>query len=132
MGVYLGGNLIEQIKSDEKASESLGEILGLLSAKFEIGKIIYANGPGSFMGLKVAYLTLCTFCVARGLEFYGVDGFALNGAKPIRANKNMSFVLKNGAISLQRVEPHEFELPISLDGLELIADALPNYVIDAV
>ena len=57
MGVYLGGNLIEQIKSDEKASESLGEILGLLSAKFEISKIIYANGPGSFMGLKVAYLT---------------------------------------------------------------------------
>ena len=40
MGVYLGGNLIEQIKSDEKASESLGEILGLLSAKFEINKII--------------------------------------------------------------------------------------------
>lgn len=84
------------------------------------------------MGLKVAYLTLCTFCIARGIEFYGVDGFSLNGFRPIRANKNMSFVLKNNKISLQKIEPCEFELPKSLDGLKLIADALPNYVIDAV
>lgn len=110
----------------------MGEILGSISAKFDISRIIYANGPGSFMGLKVAYLTLCTFCITRGIEFYGVDGFSLNGARPIRANKNMSFVLENGVISLQKVKPCEFELPLNLDGLELVADALPNYVIDAV
>nr|WP_236862092.1 glycoprotease [Campylobacter sp. S0112] len=84
------------------------------------------------MGLKVAYLTLCTFCIARGLELYGVDGFSLNGFRPIRANKNMSFVLENSKISLQKIEPCEFELPKKLDGLDLMADALPNYVIDAV
>ncbi|ARR02920.1 N6-L-threonylcarbamoyladenine synthase, TsaB subunit [Campylobacter vicugnae] len=103
-----------------------------LDSKYKINKIIYANGPGSFMGLKVAYLTLCTFCIARGLELYGVDGFSLNGFRPIRANKNMSFVLENSKISLQKIEPCEFELPKKLDGLNLMADALPNYVIDAV
>ncbi|MBQ8609388.1 MAG: glycoprotease [Campylobacter sp.] len=123
---------MEQIQSDEKASEILTIAIANLDSKYKINKIIYANGPGSFMGLKVAYLTLCTFCIARGLELYGVDGFSLNGFRPIRANKNMSFVLENSKISLQKIEPCEFELPKKLDGLDLMADALPNYVIDAV
>ena len=70
------------------------------------------------------------------LVIYGVAGKSSAGNTGLLLQNlgfvALYFVLKNGAISLQRVEPYEFELPISLDGLELIADALPNYVIDAV
>ncbi|MCR8696009.1 MULTISPECIES: glycoprotease [Campylobacter] len=132
IGVYFEGNLIEKIISDDKASEALGQIISDLDSRYEIDRIIYANGPGSFMGLKVAYLTLCVFCVVRNIKFYGIDGFSLNGFKPIRANKNMSFVLKDGKINLEKIEHCELELPSNLDGFDLIVDALPNYVIDAV
>jgi peptidase, M22 family len=54
------------------------------------------------MGLKVAYVILKTFSLAKGCEFYAVSGFSLNGGQAIRANKNLSFVLKNGEISLEK------------------------------
>ena len=76
MGVYLDGNLIEEIESQDKASQALIEIISDLDSRYEIDRIIYANGPGSFMGLKVAYLIICVFCLRRDIEFYGVDGFS--------------------------------------------------------
>ena len=132
MGAYLDGNLIEEIESQDKASQALIEIISDLDSRYEIGRIIYANGPGSFMGLKVAYLIICVFCLSRDIEFYGVDGFSLNDFKPIRANKNMSFVFENNKIILGKIEPCELKLPQNLAALKLIANALPNYVIDAV
>ncbi|WP_107848307.1 glycoprotease [Campylobacter concisus] len=118
--------------TDEHVSEALIKILENLSSKFNITKIIYANTPGSFMGLKVAYVILKTFSLAKGCEFYAVSGFSLNGGEAIRANKNLSFVLKEGEISLEKVEPVRFVLPLNLDELKLNSDTLPNYIIQAV
>ena len=84
------------------------------------------------MGLKVAYVILKTFSLAKGCEFYAVSGSSLNGGQAIRANKNLSFVLKNGEISLEKVEPVRFVLPLNLDELKLNSDTLPNYIIQAV
>ena len=43
---------------------NMEQIIGVISMlDYEKDKIIYANGPGSFMGLKVAYLTLCALIV---------------------------------------------------------------------
>ncbi|WP_180997755.1 glycoprotease [Campylobacter concisus] len=118
--------------TDEHVSEALIKILENLSSKFNITKIIYANTPGSFMGLKVAYVILKTFSLAKGCKFYAVSGFSLNGHQAIRANKNLSFVLKDGKISLEKVEPVGFRLPLNLDELKLNSDTLPDYIIQAV
>ena len=66
VGVYKDGVKFDEITTDEHVSEALIKILDNLSSKFNITKIIYANTPGSFMGLKVAYVILKTFSLASG------------------------------------------------------------------
>ena len=63
VGVYgENGALLEQISSEEKSDVSLVKIMDeiLNGGEFNLQKIIYANGPGSFMGVKVAYVVLKT------------------------------------------------------------------------
>lgn len=120
--------------SDKKSDESLIEILNKLTneQKLQISKIIYANGPGSFIGTKVSYIVLKTFSMVKECEFYAISGFELNGNGAIKANKALSFVKTGDEILLQKAEPKEFELPLNLDVLNLNLDTLPNYVIQAV
>lgn len=120
--------------SDKKSDESLIEILNELTneQKLQISKIIYANGPGSFMGTKVSYIILKTFSMVKECEFYAISGFELNGNGAIKANKALSFAKIGDEILLQKAEPKEFELPLNLDVLNLNLDTLPNYVIQAV
>ena len=131
MGVYEDGVLAREISSEEHASEGLVRILRTF--KFEIDGIIYANGPGSFMGLKVAYVILRTFCLAKNIKFEAVSGFELNGGAPIRANKAFCFVRgENGGVKLAKAQAGEFRLPPTLSNLNKSEDVLPNYVIGAV
>lgn len=115
-----------------QASEELIEILYSLEKKYKPNSIIYANGPGSFMGLKVAYVILKTYTIAKNIKFQAVSAFELNNFGPIRANKNFSFVYENGDINLKKVQAADFALPKKLNLLNLSDDTLPNYVIDAV
>ena len=125
---------MEQISSEEKSDVSLVKIMDeiLNGGKFNLQKIIYANGPGSFMGVKVAYVVLKTISIVKECKFYAVSGFELNGGTPIRANKNLSFVDTPDGIKLQKVQAGEFGLPQNLAVLNLNLDTLPNYVIQAV
>lgn len=148
-GVYQDGTLSDTITSQEPASQALAKILSQLLAKHKITKIIYANGPGSYMGLKVAYVMLKSYCIVKGIELYGVSGYELNQGAPIRASKTMSFVRtrKNKSseqgtslgitqdgyeISLQNCAPGEFSLPLNLNSLKLSSDNLPQYFTKAV
>ena len=108
----------------------MDEILN--DGQFNLQKIIYANGPGSFMGVKVAYVVLKTISIVKECEFYAVSGFELNGGAPIRANKNLSFVDMPEGVKLQKAQAGEFCLPQNLGVLNLNYDTLPNYVIQAV
>lgn len=126
--------MIKDIKSDKKSDEALVEILDqILNADdYRISKIIYANGPGSFMGTKVSYIVLKTLSIIKDCEFYAVSGFELNGNMPIRANKALSFVKFGDEIRLEKAEAGNFSLPSNLDVLNLNFDTLPNYIIQAV
>ncbi|MBR8461906.1 glycoprotease [Campylobacter sp. faydin G-24] len=132
IGLYKNGEKFDSIVSQEHVSEALVEVLDELNNKFNIQKIIYANTPGSFMGLKVAYVILKTFSIVKGCEFYAVSGFDLNDNAPIKANKFLSFVNSVDGVSLQKTKPKEFKLPLNLYSLKLNSDTLPNYVIQAV
>ena len=132
IGVYEDDKLIETLSYDEHASDALITALSHLSKKYNFSKIIYANTPGSFMGLKVAYVTLKSYCVAKDCKLYGVSGFELNEGGAIRANKSFCFVLENGEVVLKKSEPCSFVLPQNLQNLNLSLNSEPIYHIDAV
>lgn len=132
VGIYCDDCLIENLSSDKKVGDFLIEVFDEILSKYEIQEIIYANGPGSFMGIKLAYVILKTICIVKECKMYCVSGFELNRQKPIRANKNISFVLKNNEILLQKAKPGEFTLPLNLSDLNKSDDILPNYFIAAV
>lgn len=132
IGLYENGIKFKEISTDERTSEALVVLLDEISSEYKIEKIIYANTPGSFMGLKVAYVILKTFSIVKECEFYAVSGFELNGNSPIRANKALCFVNENGEVKLKKAEPKGFLLPQNLEKLNLNSDTLPHYNIEAV
>ena len=131
-GIYQNGELKQSLSSDKPSSEAITELLAELKKQYKITKIIYANGPGSFMGLKVAFVALSVFAGVYGCEFGAVSGFSLNGNAPIAAKKGFSFVLNDDKISLEPVLGVSASLPKSLKNLSISTDALPNYVLEAV
>ena len=100
--------------------------------ELEISRLIYANGPGSFMGIKVAYVIFKTISIVKKCEFCAVSGFELNKNQPIRANKMLSFVLLDGKITLKKLPAVSFKLPSNLLNLKLNNDTLPDYVISEI
>ncbi|TQR31285.1 glycoprotease [Campylobacter sp. MIT 99-7217] len=132
LGVYKDELLFEKYQSDERASEFLPKILQNLLEKYSLEKLIYANGPGSFMGIKISFLCFQTLSIVKNIPMFAVSGFELNGFKPISANNQLCFVYENKQISLQKAAGAEFFLPDHLSCLNLSEDILPFYFIDAV
>ncbi|QKF86665.1 N6-L-threonylcarbamoyladenine synthase, TsaB subunit [Campylobacter blaseri] len=84
------------------------------------------------MGIKVSYIILKTFTLAKNCHIYAVSGFDFNDNNPIKANKHFSFVLENSKIKLKKIEPVELKLPNTLLNLNKSDDILPSYNIEAV
>ncbi|HBD8802543.1 TPA: tRNA threonylcarbamoyladenosine biosynthesis protein TsaB, partial [Campylobacter jejuni] len=100
IGIYQDDKLIKTYKSEEKASEFLPKILDELLKEYDFTSLIYANGPGSYMGIKISYVSLSTLSIVKNIPLFAVSAFELNGYKPISANKNFCFVYKEGEIYL--------------------------------
>ncbi|WP_326833057.1 glycoprotease [Campylobacter portucalensis] len=132
MAIYENNQFLKKITSDNKASDFLIEIMDKILKEYDVKELIYLNGPGSFMGIKVAYIILKTISLVKEIPFFAVSGFDLNGNKPIKANKNLSFVKENDKILLKKVEACDFKIPLNLLELNKISDTTPNYVIEAV
>lgn len=107
-------------------------LLAQILAEFECEKLIYANGPGSYMGIKISYLSLKTLSVVKNLPLFAVSAFELNDYAPIRANNALCFVYEKGKISLQKAVAGEFALPPTLSKLNLQSDNAPFYFLNAV
>ncbi|EKB9570553.1 tRNA threonylcarbamoyladenosine biosynthesis protein TsaB [Campylobacter jejuni] len=132
IGIYQDDKLIKTYKSEEKASEFLPKILDELLKEYDFTSLIYANGPGSYMGIKISYVSLKTLSIVKNIPLFAVSAFELNGYKPISANKNFCFVYKEGEICLEQHIPAEFFLPKNLQELKLNNDNLPFYFLDAI
>lgn len=132
LGIYENQRLIKSYESEEKADRFVPKILQVLLKDFEFSSLIYANGPGSFMGIKISYVSLRTLSLVKNIPLFAVSAFELNGFKPISANKNLCFVWKDSKIVLERNTPAEFFLPKNLQELNLKNDNLPFYFLDAV
>ena len=135
IGVYKDNELIETIESHEHSSEVLAGIFKSLLRKYEIEHIIYANGPGSFMAIKVSFIFLRTLCIVKKIPLLATDAFYFNNNAPIKAVGKLYFVKNTNAIetvTLLEAPLMEFRLPQQLKLEDFSSESAPFYGIGAV
>lgn len=137
IGIYKNGILNETIEDSGKTSDILPYTLNEILKKTSIDEIIYVNGPGSYMSIKIAYIFLKTLSITLNIPFLAISGFDVNGNSPIKALGQKYFVLTNNKeINVQFLEVNEqvnnFALPEKIDYSLCFEDTLPNYQLPAV
>ena len=135
IGIYEDNMLIETIESSGKSSDVLPTIFQDLIKKYTIEKLFYANGPGSFMAIKVAYIFLKSLSILKDIPLFATDAFYFNKNEPIKAIGKLHFVKVASEIKTQKLEtvPEvNFSLPDVLDYSEFSKNATPLYLIGAV
>lgn len=135
LGVYEEGRLIDTISSDLKTSEILLPLIKECLDRYDISRIIYTRGPGSYMAIKLTYIMLKTIEIVQGIECVGCSGFALNGGEPIKAIGNLYFIKEKETIITKKYEQAinvKFTLPQSIHDLELDEESTPEYILPAV
>ncbi len=135
IGVYRDGVLIEEIEKDEKTSEILLKVLMDIRSRYDYEHIIYTNGPGSYMAIKLTYITLRSLEILKDIKFSSCDAFSLNNQNPIKAMGKLYFIKDKGKIVTKvfdEVLKQEFKLPKELSEITLLDSNLPLYIIPAV
>jgi len=135
VGIYEDKKLIKTIKSDEKSSEILATIYDDIFKTYNVEKLFYANGPGSFMAIKVAYIFLKSLSILKDIPLFATDAFYFNQNQPIKAIGKLFFVKIFSEIKTQKLETvpmMEFNLPDMLEYREFSTNTTPLYGIGAV
>ena len=135
IGIYENKELLETISSDEKSSEILPSIYETIFEKYSVKTLLYVNGPGSFMAIKVAYIFLKSLSILKQVPLFATDVFKFNKNSPIKAIGKLYFVKISSEIKTQKFEEAPqgtIELPKHLRYNEFSTDAAPLYVIGAV
>jgi len=135
IGIYKDTALVETIKSEERSSEILPALFKDILARYDIKNIVYANGPGSFMAIKVSYIFLRTLCIVKNITLLATDAFYFNNNTPIKAVGKLYFVKNSNAIEtvvLKDAPVMEFTLPQELKLNDFTTESAPFYGIGAV
>lgn len=135
IGVYQDGRLIESIENEGKTSDVLLQILMDLSQKYNYSRVIYTSGPGSYMAIKLTYITLRTLEVLEKISFDACEAFELNAQNPIKAMGKLYFIKENNTIITKKFDEaleQRFELPSMLSEVTILDDNKPLYILPAV
>lgn len=135
IGVYENDNLVESISKEGMTSDILPMLFKDILDRYDISELLYVNGPGSYMAIKVAYIFLKTISITNKIALRACDGFEFNGNSPIKALGKKYFIKKDGSILIDFLKDEEikgFELPKKLDKLVFSDDSLPTYNLPAV
>ena len=137
VGIYRDDLLIKEIEKDGMTSDVLPFIFEKLLKQYDINKILYVNGPGSFMAIKVGYIFLKTLSITNDIILKACNGFIFNNNSPIKAlGKKYFFIDKNDEIYLDFLKDdtiqEEFKLPKKIDKNIGSANNLPSYNLPAV
>jgi len=135
IGIYENSRLIDTIMSHKKSSDILPLIFEELLQTYDVKKLFYANGPGSFMAIKVAYIFLKSLSVLKNIQLFATDAFKFNNNTPIKAIGKLCFVKISSEIKTQKLEivpEANFKLPDVLDYNEFTTNTTPLYMIGAV
>jgi tRNA A37 threonylcarbamoyladenosine modification protein TsaB len=135
VGIYEDKELIDSVITEEKSSDILPVIYEQLTALYDIKQIFYANGPGSFMAIKISYIFLKSIAILKKIPFFATDAFYFNKNQPIKAVGKLYFVKTSDMIETKKFdEPivSNFELPKFLNQDDFDIDTVPKYCIGAV
>lgn len=137
IGIYENNVLIDSIKNEGKTSDVLPLIFDELLQKYTISNIYYANGPGSYMAIKISYIFLKTLSITKKIPLKAVSGFVFNDNSPIKAlGKKYFFNGQDDKITIDFIEDLEelkdFKLPNDISNISFSEDTLPNYHLPAV
>ena len=135
IGIYEDGKLLETIESREKSSDVLPLIFKDIFKKYTPQNLFYANGPGSFMAIKVAYIFLKSLSILKKIPLFAIDAFYFNENQPIKAIGKLYFVKIASEIKTQKLDtvPEvNFQLPCRLNHEEFSTNTTPLYMIGAV
>jgi hypothetical protein len=133
--VYEDDVLINTFSSDLKTSEILLPTIMDLLNEYDISEIIYTRGPGSYMAIKLTYITLKTIELVKNINCAGCSGFALNDGQAIKAIGNLYFIKEKETIMTKKFEQPVsvvFTLPQSIQDLEIDEESTPEYILPAV
>ncbi len=129
------GRCVQTFYKEGKCSEVLPPLLHEILYSYRLKAIYYANGPGSFMAIKITYVMAKTVSVALDIPLYATDAFAFNGGRPIKAIGNSCFIKKEGKIIVKpdcSGEASSFSLPQKLERSLFSRQSEPLYVLPAV
>ena len=135
IGIYENNKLIDTIVSSEKSSDVLPSIFKKIFDTYSVEKLFYANGPGSFMAIKVAYIFLKSLSILKKIPLFATDAFYFNQNQPIKAIGKLCFVKIDSEIETQKLEivpESKFTIPDVLDYNEFSNESMPLYSIGAV
>lgn len=135
IGIYKENKLYKTIKTTEKSSEILPIIFKEILQEYKINRIFYANGPGSFMAIKIAYIFLKSLSILNKIPLYATDAFYFNNNMPIKAIGKLYFVKIASEIKKQKFEeiPESvFALRETLEIDDFSTNTTPLYSIGAV
>ena len=135
VGVYKENQLIETFSSAKKTSEVLLPLIMECLDKYNISKIIYVRGPGSYMAIKLTYIILKTIEITKAIECLGCSGFSVNDNQPIKAIGNLYFIKEKETIITKKFEQlvkPNFCLPQCIENLKIDKQSTPEYILPAV
>ncbi|MCD6259957.1 MAG: hypothetical protein J7J31_10200 [Helicobacteraceae bacterium] len=136
IGIYEEKKLIDSIISSEKSSDVLPLLFKEIFQKYEVKNLFYANGPGSFMAIKVAYIFLKSLSIVKKIPLYAVDAFYFNENRPIKAIGKLYFVKVASEIKTEKFDEkieNDFKLPEQLNYNDFKNNStVPLYSIGAV
>jgi len=106
-----------------------------LKKEYDIKRVVFARGPGSFMSIKLVYIFLKTVQISKNIELKACDGFEFSKNSPIKAVGNLYFVKENGKITLKKFDKKivtQFFLPKTLSEIKYSKNLEPLYILPAV
>ncbi len=135
IGFYKENQLQKVSLLEGKTSDTLLPFLEETFKVYKINKIIYTNGPGSYMATKITYVLLKTLQIIKDIELEAVDAFSLNENKPIKALGKLYFVKEKENIITKKFDEtieQVFFMPKKLENLQYSKTIQPQYFIGAV
>jgi hypothetical protein len=136
VGIYKNNKLVEVFSQDGLTSEVLPVLFEDIMAKYDIDTILYINGPGSYMAIKVCYIFLTTLCILKDWTMLSCSGFEFNQNTPIKAINNRYFHKIDDKIVLKPLDNssniNQFKLPSNLNHINISIDTKPNFVLPVV
>jgi tRNA A37 threonylcarbamoyladenosine modification protein TsaB len=134
IGIYESGVLIRTLHCEEKTSDALPKTFKEILEEYTLENLYYANGPGSYMSIKITYIFLRTIAITQNIRLYAGSAFNFCNNMPIKALGKKYFVKKGDEVVLETIEPLEthFELPADLNTVKFSLDNEPNYILPAV